>query len=55
MNDPMTMNPQPRWIFIGRLLYRRGDERMMRDETALAQVIDNTFAGLRPYWQAARG
>ena len=53
LNDPM--DPQPRWIFVGRCLYREGDGEVLRDEVALAKVIDKTFAGLRPYWQASRG
>ncbi len=45
--------PDATWLFIGRMLRCGVDGDLLEDPVRLAQVIDTTFAGLRPLWEQA--
>jgi hypothetical protein len=41
----------PDWIFVGRLLYRTEDTKILEDSTQLKNVIESVFGGFLPYWE----
>lgn len=41
----------PRWIFVGRLLYRENDAEILEDAVRLREVMESTFRCLRPFWE----
>lgn len=50
----------PSWIFVGRLLRREKDMRILEDPTKLKEVIETVFGDFKPLWKqtqmrAARG
>ncbi|MBT9141912.1 MAG: hypothetical protein DDT29_00305 [Dehalococcoidia bacterium] len=40
-----------KWIFIGRLLQRRGDLAILEDQAELKRVIESVFTGFLRYWK----
>lgn len=42
---------EPRWIFIGRLLRRHRDEKVLAHPDALGTVMQSVLCGFRPIWE----
>jgi hypothetical protein len=47
------VNPprEPMWIFVGRLMMRGEESKVMGDAGALASVMESVFCGFRPIWE----
>ena len=41
----------PIWIFVGRLLKRRDDAKILENPSELKNVFENVFGGFKPIWQ----
>lgn len=41
----------PVWIFVGRLLKRKDDAKILEDPSELKNVFENVFGGFKPIWQ----
>ena len=42
---------EPLWIFVGRILWRRKDEMILKDPIQIKHIIESIFGGFRPIWE----
>jgi hypothetical protein len=42
------------WIFVGRLLDRKGDAEILGDQVRLKEAMESVFRGFKPLWQEAQ-
>jgi hypothetical protein len=50
----LSLPTMPGWLFIGRLLRRGQDAKVLEDSNALGTVMQSVLCGFRPYWEQAQ-